>query len=421
MEEKNKNHKFTYGTEEQNNNVKPKEKFVFINDLSENTINNNSDINVNEEIIEESKIENIAQKETNEYTNKNKKTIYIGYTTRLVLNIILFVVTLLISVTFIFLSLTVNEKETVRYHESGDIDYKVYLKENSFYEDEYLDKDMSYISTLIDNINATFNYKFNIEEKTNIKFKYNIIGKLIIMDNQGKNTFYQKDYVLLNDKELGTANKNHHNISEKLNINYSYYNNIANEFRNKFGVSTISKFIVTMKIKGESDNKKLKFGNNKTMSLTIPLSQREVKINLQTDSLNNNQVIEKDSEITIKSYTFLIISMVTLVISLILLLRLIKKINLINDTKSEYDKYIEKILREYDRFIANTKVSPIINDGDKVIKLNDFQELLDVRESLKVPINYYNIVSHQKCLFYLNKDNLIYEYYVKEVDLDKKK
>ena len=88
------------------------------------------------------------------------------------------------------------------------------------------------------------------------------------------------------------------------------------------------------------------------------------------------------------------------------IVKLLKRVIIINNTKSKYDKYIERILKEYDRFIANTKIGPIVNDGDKVIKLNDFQELLDVRDSFKVPINYYNIVSHQKCIFYLNKDNL---------------
>ena len=100
---------------------------------------------------------------------------------------------------------------------------------------------------------------------------------------------------------------------------------------------------------------------------------------------------------------------------------LIKKIIIINPKKSIYDRYISKILKEYDRFIATTKTGPIINEGDKVIELSDFQELLDVRDNLRVPINYCIIVNHQKCLFYLNKGNLIYKYYVKAVDLENNK
>ena len=52
--------------------------------------------------------------------------------------------------------------------------------------------------------------------------------------------------------------------------------------------------------------------------------------------------------------------------------------------------------------------------------MGEFTELLDVRDNLKVPIKYYNIVNHQKCLFYLTSENEIYEYYVKEVDLEQK-
>ena len=89
-------------------------------------------------------------------------------------------------------------------------------------------------------------------------------------------------------------------------------------------------------------------------------------------------------------------------------------------SKSEYDIYVSKMLREYDRFIINTKTGPIISKGDKVIEVDDFQELLDVRDNLKVPINYYNIVNHHKALFYLNKENLIYLYYVKANKFEEK-
>ena len=292
----------------------------------------------------------------------------------------------------IFSAFSLNQTHVITYQESSDIDYKVYLKDNSFYEDDYLKKDMSYISTLIDKINATFNYDFRIDKNIDMKFTYDIIGKLTIMDNAGKNTFYEKDFSLINNKVVDMIDTNHCIINENLDINYGYYNSIANDFRNKFGVSTISNFVVTLKINRISIDNDIDDSNDQTMSLTIPLSQREVNIKLSTDTLNNNDSVEKESGIVIVNYLSLIVSVVSFVITIVLLIKLIKKINLIRSRKTEYDKYIEKILKVYDRFIANTKIGPIVNDGDKVIKLNDFQELLDVRDSFKVPINYYNIV-----------------------------
>lgn len=353
--------------------------------------------------------------------NKLKyQSIYISYTTRLITNIIIFIITLSLSLYFLFSSFSLIKEHVIKYQESGEIDYKVFLKENNFYEEDYLGKDMSYISTLIEKINTTFNYNFSINEKTNMKFNYDIIGTLTIMDNTGKNTFYKKEYTLIDNKASEMNNTDRLIIQENLDIDYGYYNNIANNFRNKYGVSTTSNFVITLNINGRSDNNEINVTNNQAMSLTIPLSQREVNIKLSTDTLNKNESVEQKSSLKITNYLHLILFILTFILSIISLIKLIKKISMVYPPKSNYDKYIAKILQEYDRFIANTSIGPIVNEGDKVFELNDFQELLDVRDNLKVPINYYNIVKHQKCLFYLNKDNLIYKYYVKAIDLENK-
>lgn len=401
-------------TDQPNIGVEQDTQNIITDKQPENIDINSANINIPEEITTNDTINN------NIPECKKNNTIYIGYTERLIINIVIFVIALISTIFFVYQSFTVNQAEIVTYQEQSNIDYKVYLKENNFYETEYLDKNMSYISSLIDSIKPTFKYHFDISQNTNIKFNYDIIGKLIIKDNSEKNTFYEKDFVLLKNKELTIKNSNHQTIIETLNINYDYYNNIANDFRTKFGVSTTSNLIVSLKINAQSMNDNINLNSNETMSLTIPLSQREVNIKLSTENLNNNESIVKESNIQITNYIYLLLACITAVITIISFIKLLKKIIIINPPKSEYDKYVSKILKEYDRFIANTKVGPIVYEGDKVIQLSDFQELLDVRDSLRVPINYYNIVSHQKCLFYLNKGNLIYKYYLKAVDLEKK-
>ena len=42
-------------------------------------------------------------------------------------------------------------------------------------------------------------------------------------------------------------------------------------------------------------------------------------------------------------------------------------------------------------------------------------------QTTQKPIKYYNIVNHQKCMFYIVVDNEIYEYVVKSIDLENKK
>ena len=45
-----------------------------------------------------------------------------------------------------------NETYYIEYRESGHIDYNVFLKDNDFYDSTYLEKDQSYVASLIDKI-----------------------------------------------------------------------------------------------------------------------------------------------------------------------------------------------------------------------------------------------------------------------------
>lgn len=86
--------------------------------------------------------------------------------------------------------------------------------------------------------------------------------------------------------------------------------------------------------------------------------------------------------------------------------------------KSPYDKYINKILNEYDRLIVETTTAPDI-ENKNIIRIDSFNELLDVRDNLSLPIKYYIITKHQKCNFYINHNDELYLLTIKAVDIEK--
>ena len=94
-------------------------------------------------------------------------------------------------------------------------------------------------------------------------------------------------------------------------------------------------------------------------------------------------------------------------------------INLSVNKKNKYDKFVGKILKEYDRLIVESYTIVDFSNYE-IIKVNRFEELLDVRDNLKVPINYYVVTPHQKAYFYIVSTN-IYLYTVKAVDLEENK
>ena len=72
---------------------------------------------------------------------------------------------------------------------------------------------------------------------------------------------------------------------------------------------------------------------------------------------------------------------------------------------------IKKILKEYDRLIVNTKTAPDTK-GKKIVEVDSFDELLDVRDNLKLPIKYYIVEEHKESKFYINHEEELYLYVV---------
>ena len=69
------------------------------------------------------------------------------------------------------------------------MDYNVYLKTNEFYKTTFLPKDKNYISTLIDYVDANFNYTFKSAEDFELEYTYYIEADLVVNNNEGKKHF----------------------------------------------------------------------------------------------------------------------------------------------------------------------------------------------------------------------------------------
>ena len=100
------------------------------------------------------------------------------------------------------------------------------------------------------------------------------------------------------------------------------------------------------------------------------------------------------------------------------MIAVLQMINITKVKKNEYDKLLEKILKEYDRLVVETSTLPNLNKYN-LMKITSFNELMDVRDNIRLPIMYYNVVAHQKCHFYIIHEENIYLYTLKAVDLEK--
>ena len=108
---------------------------------------------------------------------KREKVLLFSIITGLV---ILIVLGCILSLLFDF-----RKTKKMHYEEKSNLDYKVFLKENQFYDTPYLPKDKKYISALINYIDSNFSYTFRSDDNINLKYDYYIDANLKIDDPSG--------------------------------------------------------------------------------------------------------------------------------------------------------------------------------------------------------------------------------------------
>ena len=353
--------------------------------------------------------------------SKNKKKVNIGG--KVVFYVLLFLVLLVAGIVLLKNSLSYDESEVVKYTEKSDIEYKVYLFDNDFYDKEYLEKgDVNlYVANLIKKIELDFKYMFETEAKENLNFTYSIVGKLSITNADGTKSYYKKSYVLLDEKKVSMENKDYQIINEVIDIDYVYYNSLANRFKNSYGIDTVSTLTVYMLVDKTSgvENDIVKDSNN-TMNFVIPLSEKAVDISLDYKAINEASTIVKAESVAIGNVVYLGAAIVLVIISLIILIKIMRMLYSTAPKKNNYDKYVNKILREYDRLIAETGTL-LSFENKQIITINKFTELLDIHDNLQLPIMYYVIAKHQKCYFYIAHNETIYLLTINADDFDKEK
>lgn len=372
-------------------------------------------------VLEEEKKEVNESIDSIKPINKSRKKLYFDYNARLTLLIIFFVIFFILSIFLFSKSFFVEHDESFEVQENGDIDYKVFLKENNIYEQAYLEKGKSYVAALIKNINVLFKYNLNFNKESDVTLDYKVVGNLIIEDEANDKVFYEKQFDLLDKKDVTLSAIKNYEIAEEIDIDYDYYNNIANSFKNSYSVSAVSKFVVTFEVSRKNLNSENDIGvNSNSMDLTIPLSKRSINIDLSTSQINNNKKYAIDQNIIITSYLLLSLFVVSVIVTLYIFYKANKYAKMLFVKKTNYDKYITKILTDYDRLIVETQ-NMIKLDDYNVFRVRNFDELLDARDNFKNPIMYYNVTNHVKCHFYLKDHDDVYLLTIKAVDLENEK
>ena len=299
---------------------------------------------------------------------------------------------------------------TVAHTENGGVNYKVYLSDKTYYNRDYLDEGMQYISSIIDYIDLNFNYKSEYDLEDTYKVSKKITANVKILDSEKTDkVIYTETEELKNE----TVTSDKVSVNDNVKLDYIKYNTLANKFKSDYGINASSILVIDYDVMYESEKNELVGG--KKITVELPLSRQMLTIEKSNDISSNEPYILRTSKSALNKVMFglFVLFTVTTVIGVVVLFievqtRLRKE--------SKYDRYIAKLLKENDSYITESNNISIDNEKN-VISVNSFKELLDVRNNIDKTIIYTKLSENSSKFEII--DEVIYEYIVTREDMEK--
>ena len=314
-------------------------------------------------------------------------------------------------------SYQLNQKYFIGYTESGSIDYDVYLKDNEFYDSPYLDKNQSYVASLIDRIITNFYYDIDMDaEDVNYRYSYTITSRLEIIDDTSDVPIFNPEYELVSVKDKSQNSSNRLTINEIVVLSYDEYNDLASKFLETYDLAgaTTSNIVLTLKVDVLSDCEAFTGSSVDTYSseLRIPLTTKTVNIKM-TSSVPDAEAKMIACTRGAGSEVFKTTAIVLGISDILLALLLVAFIYLTRTDDITYTARVKKILSQYKSYIQRIK-NLFETRGYQVILVDTFDEMLEIRDTIQAPILMHENEDKTCAKFMIPTDSkILYLYEIK--------
>ena len=299
---------------------------------------------------------------------------------------------------------------TTRYGQKGTFDYIVYLKSNTVYnKTKLLPGEGVYFKQIVDHINASFTYTFNIDNDAAISGSCSIQAK--IQTDQ-----WTKTYTLVPSKAF-TVNGRTASIKLSFPINYSFFEDILTKINAETGITATSPSLtITSNSYISVKTSEKTFTDSLIFPITVSLNDKIIKISdalsqytpgeiTKKVSVFDQGIVDERNNWTMYSFVFAVIFVAFGLITT-------------NDTKklSEIEKTIRKIKKKYGEVIVDVDRLPIVL-GRADIEVATLDDLIKISEELGKPVIHHksdlSVGQEEKHSFHVLDKDIHYEYTLK--------
>lgn len=299
------------------------------------------------------------------------------------------------------------------YNVSNDVDYRVNLLENNFYETTSLGKGELVPVTFIDDVEIDFSGYLSASKVMDMNYTYEVTGEIIATatDNgkDGGGKIWTKNYVFVPTTAASTSGTGY-NLQEKVIIDYQMYNDLVNQYKLQASVTMDVVMNVTMTVTANSMVEGKELSERNSVTVKIPLSVSTVMINSDAKDPVAKTLIDSQEIPASNNYVLLAISLVILIGSVITSALLLKGLRKMTEDHSLLLKF-NRIMRDYNQVIIEIDELPMVKDA-AIIEVKSFQDMLDIEKELHLPImcarSKTDVLTDN--IFYIVNQNQVFKY-----------
>ena len=299
------------------------------------------------------------------------------------------------------------------YNVSNDVDYRVNLLENNFYETTSLGKGELVPVTFIDDVEIDFSGYLSASKVIDMNYTYEVTGEIIATatDNgkDGGGRIWTKNYVFVPTTAASTSGTGY-NLQEKVIIDYQMYNDLVNQYKLQASVTMDVVMNVTMTVTANSMVEGKELSERNAVTVKIPLSVSTVMINSDAKDPVAKTLIDSQEIPASNNYVLLAISLVILIGSVITSALLLKGLRKMTEDHSLLLKF-NRIMRDYNQVIIEIDELPMVKDA-AIIEVKSFQDMLDIEKELHLPImcarTKTDVLTDN--IFYIVNQNQVFKY-----------
>lgn len=300
----------------------------------------------------------------------------------------------------------------VSYTNEGKVIYHAYLAENDFYSEESLNGTHAYVASLIKYMTADFRYELNLEATAKFRYSYGVNATLEIRDPKSNMLIYNPTTELLEAVER-TAESKELRIAENVSFDYNQYNATARSFLNVYHLTDVTAALIvrmTVDVVGINETFEENLCDSYMIDVSIPLLQSTVTPSVSSTLPTGETRIrtQDDHMLAPLAKGGFAAAMVAATLGVLLYFAVTRT----RDEYLEYAHAMRRLLTNYRSYIQRIH-NDYTDDVCYWLQVGEFSELLEIRDTLQIPILLYENEERTHAKFFVANGGIVYYYILK--------